>query len=129
MGGVGDQVGIPHGHIQGLVPHQSFYPVYVHPGQRQPACERMPLSVKDNPPLAVIFGQPFIKSYPVHASTIDKMRHKLNTTAGKAIYKLRKQVIEPVFGVIKSAIAIRQFQLRGIKKVNSEFKLIYMSYN
>jgi transposase len=66
---------------------------------------------------------------PENASAMDKMRHKLQTSAGKAIYKLRKQVVEPVFGVIKSAIGIRQFRLRGLKKVSAEWKLICMSYN
>jgi hypothetical protein len=66
---------------------------------------------------------------PENATIIEKMRHKLKTLAGKAVYKLRKQVVEPVFGIIKSAIGIREFRLRRLKNVIAEWKLICLSYN
>jgi hypothetical protein len=49
---------------------------------------------------------------PEDATTIDKMRHKLRMLQRKAGYKLRKQVVEPVFVVIKSGIGFRQFSQR-----------------
>jgi hypothetical protein len=51
------------------------------------------------------------------ASVKEKMRHKLGSAPGKALYAARKQIVEPVFGMIKSARGIRQFLLRGLEKV------------
>ncbi|MDR1041318.1 MAG: transposase [Deltaproteobacteria bacterium] len=45
------------------------------------------------------------------------MRHKLKTASGKALYGLRKCVVEPVFGIIKVSIGFRGFSFRGLKKV------------
>jgi hypothetical protein len=42
------------------------------------------------------------------------MAHRLQTKAGKALYALRKQMPEPVFGIIKSVMGFRQFSLRGL---------------
>ena len=39
-------------------------------------------------------------------------------------YRLRKQVVEPVFGQIKQARGFRQFLLRGVKKVRAEWAVI-----
>jgi hypothetical protein len=63
------------------------------------------------------------------ADSLAKMRHKLKTRAGKAIYALRKQVVEPVFGIIKSVLGFRRFSLRGLKKVQGEWCLICLAYN
>jgi hypothetical protein len=40
--------------------------------------------------------------------------------AGKAAYAMRKQTVEPVFGIIKSVMGSRQFSLRGMRKVTGE---------
>ncbi|MDR1872111.1 MAG: transposase [Deltaproteobacteria bacterium] len=63
------------------------------------------------------------------ATPVEKMAYKLKTEEGKKIYAQRKQTVEPAFGIIKAVMNIRQFMLRGIKKVNSEWKLICMCYN
>jgi hypothetical protein len=42
------------------------------------------------------------------------MAHRLKTTAGKTLYKLRKQTVEPVFGIIKDVMGFRRFSLRGL---------------
>ena len=57
------------------------------------------------------------------------MAHRLETKAGKASYAQRKQTIEPVFGIIKSAMGFRQFSLRGKAKVSLEWTLVTLSYN
>ncbi|CAL4868139.1 hypothetical protein MMA231_02413 [Asticcacaulis sp. MM231] len=57
------------------------------------------------------------------------MKAKLETEDAKAKYKLRKQTLEPVFGIIKSVLKFRQFSLRGLQKVKSEWKLIALAYN
>ena len=41
-------------------------------------------------------------------------RHRLQTPEGKRLYALRKQIPEPVFGIIKSVMGFRQFLLRGL---------------
>lgn len=66
---------------------------------------------------------------PPDASLAEKMRHRLQTTAGKARYKLRQQTVEPVFGIIKSAMGFRQFLLRGLSKVSTEWSLVCLAYN
>ena len=47
----------------------------------------------------------------------------------KTLYKLRKQTVEPVFGIIKSVLGFRQFLLRGREKVALEWLLVCVSYN
>jgi hypothetical protein len=63
------------------------------------------------------------------ASVTEKMRHKLRMATGKALYAARKQIIEPVFGQIKSARGIRRFLLRGLEKVSAEWNLICLTHN
>ena len=63
------------------------------------------------------------------ASAKEQMQHKLKTAAGKALYAARKQIVEPVFGMIKSARGIRKFLLRGLEKVSAEWQLICLTHN
>ncbi len=57
------------------------------------------------------------------------MRKMLESERGQQIYKLRKQSVEPVFGIIKQAMGFRQFLLRGLKKTNVEWQLVTCAYN
>ncbi len=57
------------------------------------------------------------------------MKAKLETEDAKALYKKRKQTVEPVFGIIKSAIGFRRFSLRGIGKAATEWTLVTLAYN
>jgi hypothetical protein len=57
------------------------------------------------------------------------MRHRLRTKEGKARYALRKQIPEPVFGIIKSVLGFRQFLLRGLDNVRGEWRLVTMAWN
>lgn len=63
------------------------------------------------------------------ASLTEGMRHRLKTGSGKALYKLRQQTVEPVFGIIKSAMGFRQFMLRGLEKVTLEWQWVCLAYN
>ena len=63
------------------------------------------------------------------AGVTEVMRHRLKTSAGKALYKLRQQTVEPVFGIIKSVLGFRQFRLRGREKVTLEWTLVCLAYN
>jgi transposase len=66
---------------------------------------------------------------PPEASMGERMRHRLKTATGKALYKLRQQTVEPVFGIIKSAMGFRQFRMRGVVKVGTEWTLVCLAYN
>ena len=63
------------------------------------------------------------------ATAMQAMTHRLKTQAGKAAYALRKQTVEPVFGIIKSVMGFRQFSLRGLRKVTGEWNLVCMAWN
>ena len=52
------------------------------------------------------------------------MCHKLKTKAGHAVYKMRKAIVEPVFGQIKERRGFRRFSLRGKQNVSSEWTLV-----
>lgn len=57
------------------------------------------------------------------------MRERLATVEGKALYKLRKQTVEPVFGQIKEARGFRQFLRRGLTAVESEWTMACTVHN
>jgi transposase len=66
---------------------------------------------------------------PVASTPLAAMDHRLKTPEGKKRYALRKQTPEPVFGIIKSVLGFRQFLLRGLDRVRSEWKLVTMAWN
>jgi Transposase DDE domain len=57
------------------------------------------------------------------------MKAKLETEDAKNRYKNRKQTVEPVFGIIKSAMGFLRFHLRGLANVAHEWRLIALAYN
>ena len=63
------------------------------------------------------------------ASALDRMKHRLKTRKGRELYGLRKQTVEPVFGIIKSVMRFRQFLLRGLAAVQGEWKLVTLAWN
>jgi transposase len=63
------------------------------------------------------------------ASGTEVMRHRLATAAGKRLYRLRQQTVEPVFGIIKEAMGFRRFSLRGLAKVGLEWTLVCLADN
>jgi transposase len=68
-------------------------------------------------------------SLPVKATAQEEMRAKLQTERGRAVYGLRKGVVEPVFGQIKGARGFRRFALRGLEKVRGEWRLVCLTHN
>ncbi len=66
---------------------------------------------------------------PATAPAKEKMRHRTRTEAGRKLYALRKQTVEPVFGIIKQVMGFRRFSLRGRAKVSLEWTLVTLSYN
>lgn len=60
---------------------------------------------------------------------VTKMREKLKSPEGKAIYDKRKTTVEPPFGNIKYNLGFTNFSLRGHEKVRGEFNLMCISHN
>ena len=63
------------------------------------------------------------------SSIKQQMREKLQTPEGKAIDKMRKAIVEPVFGQIKEARGFRRFSFRGLLKVTAEWDLVALTHN
>ena len=80
-----------------------------HPGWRERFTEPEPLAAAARP--------------------MQQMAHKLKTKLGRMLYALRKQTVEPVFGIIKSVMGFRQFLLRGLEKVKGEWTLVCLAWN
>ena len=57
------------------------------------------------------------------ATAKDRMAYRLKTAVGQALYRFRKQTVEPVFGIIKEVLGFRRFMLRGRAKVSLEWTL------
>jgi IS5 family transposase len=66
---------------------------------------------------------------PADATVIDQMRHKINTPEGRAVYRWRKAIVEPVFGQIKDARGFRRFMFRGKVQVQAEWLFICVTHN
>jgi hypothetical protein len=66
---------------------------------------------------------------PKDPTPLEAMGHRLQTQEGKKRYALRKQIPEPVFGIIKSVLGFRQFRLRGLDNVRGEWNLVTMAWN
>jgi transposase len=79
--------------------------------------------------LADLLPQPEPAAPSPGASAKEQMAHRLKTEVGKALYRLRKQTVEPVFGIIKEVMGFRRFRLRGRAKVALEWTLVCVSYN
>jgi len=75
-------------------------------------------------------SQPSIGRIPKNISPADRMRRKLSTTSGKALYAKRKCVVEPVFGQVKhSVFGFDQFSWRGLQNVRNEWALVCAAHN
>jgi transposase len=59
----------------------------------------------------------------------EAMAAKVRTPAGAALYRQRKGIVEPVFGILKEVLGFRQFSRRGLAAVTSEFTLLALAYN
>jgi transposase len=66
---------------------------------------------------------------PQGATRVERMKRKLQTQAGAAIYAARKAIVEPVFGQIKQARGFRRFSMRGLAKVQAEWALVCATHN
>ena len=62
-------------------------------------------------------------------SRLAAMARKLRRAGRRSRYRLRKQIVEPVFGQMKAARGFRQFLLRGLGKVKGEWALLCTAHN
>lgn len=62
-------------------------------------------------------------------SLVDHMDRKVSCKAGRAVYKKRQHIIEPVFGQLKDARGIRRFSRRGKAAAANEWKLLLATHN
>jgi transposase len=58
-----------------------------------------------------------------------QLRAQLQSAAGRALYALRSTSVEPVIGILKSALGFDRFRLRGLPKVQLEWRLISLAFN
>src|SRR3984957_20504187 len=80
-----------------------------------------------HPSLAERFAA--VPTAPQDPTPVQSMAPRPKTAEGKKLYALRKQVPEPVFGIIKSVLGFRQFLLRGLDCVRGEWSLVTMAWN
>src|SRR3954469_9414847 len=72
-------------------------------------------------------AEPAAVAPPVTAK--ERMRAKLSTESGRALYARRKTIVEPVFGQIKEARGFRRFLLRGLAQIRGEWRLVCLTHN
>jgi hypothetical protein len=66
------------------------------------------------PPDRQMHGDPGLRgTLPERASTTDWMGYKLRTPIAAALYRMRKAIVEPVFGQIKSVRGLRRYRHRA----------------
>jgi len=58
-----------------------------------------------------------------------RMKHRLRTSAGKAVSGLRKTTSDPVFGIIKAVMGFRSFQRRGFAKAQGGWSLACIAWH
>lgn len=65
----------------------------------------------------------------IYQNARDRAASRMASEEGRAIYARRAPVAEGVFGIVKQAMGIRQFLLRGMRKVAMEWTWITSAYN
>ena len=66
---------------------------------------------------------------PHNPNPVQTMKYRLQTKEGKALYAKRKSSVETIFGIIKQVQGSRQFLLRGLDPVQSEWSLVCIGWN
>jgi len=117
------------GRVQRLLTDNGFYSAANVERCEQAGIE--PLLAAGRDPHHVHWEDRFTEPPPLvePASAVERMKHRLKTLEGRALYALRKQTVEPVFGITKSVMGFRQFLLRGLAAVQGEWSLVTMAWN
>lgn len=64
-----------------------------------------------------------------NTGVIERMKQKIDSDEGRAIYSRRLGIVEPVFANITDMIGIKRFSLRGKEKVNTQWQWMTMVHN
>jgi transposase len=59
----------------------------------------------------------------------ERLRARMNSAAGRAMYQRRREIVEPRFGYIKHDLGVRRFLRRGLEKVRTEWTVICTAVN
>lgn len=115
-----------------LAPSLSHTELYVPPNRQKHG--QPPAEVDENTrvsPDSDLANQPEAKASAAHKrkETAEQMRARLATQDGRDIYKMRKAIVEPVFGQIKQALGFRRFSFRGHLAVKAEWLLVCTVHN
>ena len=74
-------------------------------------------------------GKQALRFDPQRSPHTAAMAAKLQTDEGRAAYRRRKWIAEPPNGWIKHVLGFRQFSLRGLHRVQAEWKLVCLALN
>ena len=74
-------------------------------------------------------GKQALRFDPQRSPYTAAMAAKLQTDEGQAAYRRRKWIAEPPNGWIKNVLGFRQFSLRGLHRVQAEWKLVCLALN
>ncbi len=89
--------------------------------------------LKDHPSEVVVaLGREGKQQVEIDANTYPctlAMAAKLQTEEGRRAYRKRKWIAEPPNGWIKNVLGFRQFSMRGLHRVQAEFKLVCLALN
>src|SRR6185369_17090835 len=89
--------------------------------------------LKDHPTeLVVALGREGKEQVQIDASKNPctlAMAAKMQTEQGRSAYRKRKWIAEPPNGWIKNVLGFRQFSMRGLHRVQAEFKLVCLALN
>jgi hypothetical protein len=89
-------------------------------------------ALADRTELVVALGREGKQSVQINAQSLPRtaaMAAKLKTEVGRAAYRRRKWIAEPPNGWIKNVLGFRQFSMRGLHRVQAEWKLVCMALN
>ncbi len=82
--------------------------------------------------LIVALGREGKKHVAINADNLPRtaaMAEKMKTEPARTAYRRRKWLAEPPNGWIKNVLGFRQFSMRGLHKVQAEWKLVCMALN
>lgn len=82
--------------------------------------------------LVVAIGREGKKHADINATRLPRtaaMAAKMQTDEGRIAYRRRKWLAEPPNGWIKNVLGFRQFSMRGLHRVQAEWKLVCMALN
>jgi transposase len=82
-----------------------------------------------SPAVPAVVAEPAVAEPAATTTAKERMRAKLDTESGRALYARRKTIVEPVFGQIKETRGFRRFLLRGLGKIRGEWRLVCLTHN